>query len=66
MQVLTNMLWRDRCNFYLAVQKNDLEAAGQLINRGLDVDARYQVGSLSKPVLSICAQRGHTQMGKFF
>ncbi|XP_022237468.1 serine/threonine-protein phosphatase 6 regulatory ankyrin repeat subunit A-like [Limulus polyphemus] len=55
-------LWNLQCRLLVAIQNNDISTAECLLERGVDADVRFHVGSQTRPAICLCVERGHVEM----
>ena len=60
------MWWNLNAQFYVAIQNENVEDAGKLLESGIDCDIRFHVGRQRRPAICICAERGSIALGESF
>ncbi|KAK2725977.1 26S proteasome non-ATPase regulatory subunit 10-like [Artemia franciscana] len=58
------MWWNLNAQFYVAIQNENVEDAGKLLESGIDCDIRFHVGRQRRPAICICAERGSIALAK--
>lgn len=55
--------WNLQSQLLVAIQKQDVSRAKQLLDNGVDCDARFMFGSHRRPALCLCVERDSLDLG---
>lgn len=57
--------WNLQSQLLVAIQKDDVMRAKELLADGVDCDARFLFGSHRRPALCLCVERDSVDLGKY-
>jgi hypothetical protein len=58
--------WNLQSQLLVAIQKDDVMRAKELLADGVDCDARFNFGSHRRPALCLCVERDSLDLGMYY